>query len=453
MSELADPSAASPTWSVGELHEAVSMVLAHTFGEQIWVQGEVRNLNRSKKGHVYFDLVEPDRDGDPARPALSVTLFNTERLAVNQFLRDQGDPVRMRDGIRIRIRGRLGVYGARSTLQLVMAWIDPTHTLGVMGEQRDRVLAALAADGLLDANAGTAVAVAPLRIALVTSVGSAAHADALHELSSSSIGFRVSVLDTRTQGADAPRSIVAALALAGRGDHDLVLLVRGGGARTDLIAFDDEQVCRAIAAAPLPVFTGIGHEIDRTAADDVAHSSHKTPTAAAAAVAALAERFAGSVHDLEVQVASAALGRLARSAGTLEQLSARAGRAGAARIVRARDALDQLERRSAAAAPRTLGSARAELERQLGGLAAAARRGVDAHDRRLDGLAARARAHDPATALARGWSITRRSDGTILTDPQVLHEGERLVTTTAGGTVASVVEPAADGAPNPEDRP
>ena len=281
-----------PTWSVAELHEALNGLLVHVFGEEVWIEGEMRNLNRSAKGHVYFDLVDAGRDGDPTRPMLSVTLFDKERQAVNRHLTEQGGAVRMGDGIRVRIRGRLNIYGARSSLQLRMSWIDPAYTLGVMGQERDRVLAVLAAEGLLGANAAAPMPLVPLHIALVTSINSAAHADALHELQRAGPGFRVTVVDTRTQGCEAERSIVAALGVAAERGAEVVLLVRGGGARTDLAAFDSELVARAIVASPLPVVTGIGHEIDRTVADEVAHSAHKTPTAAAAAVADGARRFA-----------------------------------------------------------------------------------------------------------------------------------------------------------------
>ena len=185
----------------------------------------MRNLNRSAKGHVYFDLVDPGRDGDPTRPMLSVTLFDRERQMVNRHLTEQGGAVRMGDGIRVRIRGRLSVYAARSTLQLRMSWIDPAYTLGVMGQERDRVLALLAAEGLLGANGAAPMPEVPLHVALVTSINSAAHADALDELRRAGLGFRVTVIDARTQGADAERSIIAALR-RGSGPRR-----RGGAAR------------------------------------------------------------------------------------------------------------------------------------------------------------------------------------------------------------------------------
>lgn len=428
-----------PTWSVAELHEALNGLLVHVFGEEVWVEGEMRNLNRSAKGHVYFDLVDAGRDGDPGRPMLSITLFDKERQAVNRHLTEQGGAVRMGDGIRVRIRGRLNIYGARSSLQLRMSWIDPAYTLGVMGQERDRVLALLTAEGLIGANAAAHLPQVPMHIALVTSINSAAHADALDELRRSGLGFRVTVVDTRTQGAEAERSIVAALRVAVDRGAEVVLLVRGGGARTDLAAFDTESVARAIAASPLPVVTGIGHEIDRTVADEIAHSAHKTPTAAAAAVADGARRFARDLDVAAAQLPTATRGRLVRAEHALDTAAHRAGRAATHHLTAARREVDHLARAATTATPRTLAAAARTVDTAALRIAPAARRHLESTDVRLVGLAARARAHDPAIALARGWSITRGADGRVLRSADEVDAGEVLHTTLAGGTVRSTV--------------
>ena len=143
MSQQGAPGAVEPTWTVGELHDALDGLLAHAFGEEIWVEGELRNFTRSPKQHVFFDLVDPDPRGGAYPPMLSVTLFDKERQAVNRHLQSQGGAVRMGDGVRVRVRGRLSTFASRSTLQLRMTWIDPTYTLGAMDLARDRVLPTL----------------------------------------------------------------------------------------------------------------------------------------------------------------------------------------------------------------------------------------------------------------------------------------------------------------------
>lgn len=437
----------SPTWSVTELHAAIEGLLDHVFSEEIWVEGELRNLNRSRRGHVYFDLVDPGAPDDATRPMLAVTLFDRERQAVNRFLTEQGGAVRMVDGVQVRIRGRLGTYPARSTLQLRMSWIDPAFTLGVLGMERDRVLAALSADGLLGANGRVPLAVPSLRVALVTSVGSAAHADALDELRRSGIGFRVSVVDARTQGLDAERSLVRALRVAETLRVDVVALVRGGGARTDLAAFDSELVARTIASLRVPVVTGIGHEIDRTVADEVAHTSHKTPTACAAALVGAAREAHAALHDAWVRVRSAASGRVVRADQQLEQRCRDAARAAQRHLERDAHRVRSLSTRVASAAPRVLGRADATLTGTARRVGPGADRLLRRRAESLGGLAARARSHDPVRMLARGWSVTRGPDGAVLRSVDGLGAGDRITTTLADGTFSAVV----DGATRDEE--
>lgn len=429
-----------PTWSVTELHEALDGLLAHAFGDEIWVEGELRNFKRSQKQHVYFDLVDTDPRGGLYPPMLAVTLFDRERQSVNRFLGEQGGKVRMGDGVRVRIRGRLTTYPSRSSLQLRMSWIDPTYTLGVLDLERDRLLAELTAEGMLRANAATHLGPVPLRLALITSAGSAAHADALDELTRSGLGFEISLLDSRMQGADAERSICAALRTAQQLPVDLILLTRGGGARTDLASFDTGPVARAIATSTLPVFTGIGHEIDRTVADEVAHTAHKTPTACAAAVVALVRSAVENMNLTWARIAVAAQGRLELGDRRLADSGRRAGRAAVRHLDRDHQRVTHLWHRAALAAPRGIGDASSTLDDATRRIARASAHTVELAGGRLDTLAARARVHDPAVALARGWSITHTADGEVVRDAADLREGQVLVTRLGAGTVTSVVE-------------
>ncbi len=410
-----------PTWRVSELTMAVDAALAVCFPDEVWVRGEVSSLRRASSGHVYFDLVEPGENGSHPRAKLAVALFATDKASVNATLRRAGDAVRMTDGVEIRLRARVAVYGAQGQLQLKMTAIDPAYTLGQMADQRQRTLRQLAAEGLLEANARLVLAPRPWRIGLVTSVGSAAEADFLHELDASGLAFEVVVVDARVQGRDAARSVAAALARLAAGQPvDVVALVRGGGARTDLAAFDELDLARAVARCPVPVMTGIGHEIDSSVADQVAQLAHKTPTACAAHLVERARHFHLRVEEAFAAITTAALARLAAAQRDLARHRTVASRAGSTALAQAGQRLDERHRRLARSAPMAVRGARLE----------------------LDAVAARVAAVDPARALARGWSITRTADGTLVRDPGQLRAGDRLVTTVAGGVAHSqVVEP------------
>ena len=265
--------------TVRQLCDVVDQTISTLFPDEIWVRGAISGLKRSANGHVYFDLVDPDDDRGSA--VIPVALFANNKHRVNAILKRSGGAVKMSDGIEIQIRGRLAYYPRQSRLQLIMSLIDPAFTLGQLTASRDRVLATLRSEGLLDRNQRLPRPVLPLRLALITSAGSAAAADFLHELEISAHPFEVVTIDARVQGDEAVGSLLRGLHHAQTLAVDAIALVRGGGARTDLVTFDDETLARAICNSTLPVIVGIGHEIDRSIADEVAHVTAKTPTACA----------------------------------------------------------------------------------------------------------------------------------------------------------------------------
>ncbi len=427
------------TWSVGELHRAIEVILNEAFGGEIWIEGEIRNLKRSAKKHVYFDLIDSDAVNDQYPPLLAVTLFDRERQIVNRFLSANGGNVRIGDGLRVRIRGRLSTYSSRSSLQLRMSGIDPTFTLGVLDQMRERVLSALSAEQLLDRNSMVPLSPVPSRIALITSVGSAAHADALGELTTSGLGLQVSVLDARVQGLDAERTILSALDTATHLPIDAILLVRGGGARTDLAVFDQESVARAIANARVPVITGIGHEIDSSIADTVAHTCHKTPTAAAAMVVNAVRGSLDSIESDWAQVVSSSSAALAKVDGTLARAGVGLRRGSERHISHERQRVEHLWRQLAFVVPRTTSALEETLDERARRVARSARHLIEMSQERLAALDSQTRAHDPKRALARGWSITRTTSGRLLRSLDDVQAGDTIESVLADGVVQSVV--------------
>jgi exodeoxyribonuclease VII large subunit len=353
-----------------------------------------------------------------------------------------------------------------------MQGIDPTYTLGLLASERDRVLRALAADGLLERNRALPMPLVPRRIGLVTAAGSAAEADVLQTLADSGLAWEVVLVDARVQGAGSERSVSAALVAAAGAGVDVVALVRGGGARTDLATFDHELVARTIAGLDVPVLTGIGHEIDTSVADAVAHGAHKTPTACAGALVELAVVAHGRAEVAWRDIAVLA----ARTVDTgSDRLDHRARHA--ARAVRARLAVEDHRLGAAAvqarrAAPIALDRGRAAIERRAGRAEGAARGHLRVHARSLELLAARVgptataalrragaelsstashvQALDPARAMARGWSITRTEAGSVVRRSTDVEPGDTLVTTLADGTVTSTVAAVAPGEDPPD---
>ncbi len=416
-----------PTFRVSELTDAVQLALDVCFPDEVWVQGEISSLKRSAAGHVYFQLIEPGEAGAPPVAQIAVTLFAKARADVNATLRGGGG-IRMTDGVEIRIRGRLGLYGQQGRLQLRMSAIDPEYTLGRLAGDRDRLLQALQAEGLLARNGLLPVAPRPVVVGLATSAGSAAEADFLHELAVSGLAWQVVAVDCRVQGTDAERSIVAGLRALAAHPVEVIALVRGGGARTDLATFDGALVAREIAGTTVPVITGIGHEIDSSVADQVAHTACKTPTACAAHLVARARSFHDRTDQIWIEIAAQAERGADAESRRLTTQGGATARAAHAAVVTADRIVGEAGRRLALSAGRA--SEHASL--------------------RLDSVDARVGSLDPRRALERGWSITRRDDGTLVRSSADLGPGTELVTQLADGSVHSrVTDPGASSPMSP----
>ncbi|MBK7703183.1 MAG: exodeoxyribonuclease VII large subunit [bacterium] len=352
-------------------------------------------------------------------------------------------------------------------MSFTLVGIDPAFTLGQLEARRRETLTALQAAGLMERNAGLSFPVLPLRVGLVTSVGSAAEKDFLAGLAAAGYGFTVLRADCRMMGEQMVGQVTGALRALGAAGVDAIVVTRGGGSKADLSWFDHRDVAEAVARCPVPVVTAIGHEIDLSLADLVAHHHCKTPTAAAQD---LVDRIAAADQRLRRAADGAAL-QAARILGdSRRDLTGAAAALGAAVVTQVRGRHERLVHLRGAA----LGAARRRLERageraaRVGLalepqrlLASWPRRRSDlerATDRleratgavlavrraRLDHLAQKAQWLDPARQLRRGWSLTLDVHGRLLRDAAAVAPGDRLVTRLQSGQIVSIVESAGD---------
>ena len=381
------------------------------------MSGEVQRFRPSAAGHQYFDLVEKGEGAarDQVVGVLSAVIWKGEYLRLRPMLERAGE--RLADGLRIRCRVSVDFYPPGGRLQVQIREIDPTFTLGDLARRRQETLDALAAAGLLELNRQLPLAALPFRIALVTSAGSAAYHDFLATLSESGYGFEVLLVHSAVQGADAVRALPGAIALAAASPCDCVVLIRGGGAKSDLAVFDSQAVAEAVARATKPVWTGLGHEIDEAVADLVAHRSFKTPT----------------------KVAEELVARIAEAELAIVQVRDRLTRHARLSVAEAEGRLARAERRVVAARGRLM-----EVSLRLAGLAEAFRR-VSRHrlaaaEARLASWARLVEELQPTRTLRRGFSITRSESGAVVRDPGALAPGSRLETELAQGRIYSRFE-------------
>jgi exodeoxyribonuclease VII large subunit len=433
---LDDPG--NPTYTVCELADEINRAFRRTFRDGIWVRGEIQQY-QERGGHAYLTLAD-DTPGQKA--VLRVQFFARARARLRPLLAQHR--LRLAVGMKVRIFGRLELYAPSGSLGLTMTDLDPRFTLGDLAQQRDQVLRRLVADGSVDVNGRLPVSPVPLRIGVVSSAGTAAWHDFHDELARSGLGFQLVLADTRVQGPTAARRVTRAIGLLAahhrRRGLDVVVVIRGGGARNELAVFDAEPIARAIAGCPVPVWTGLGHEVDRSVADECAHTSFKTPTACAVALV----QAAGSYLDASEQAYAAVLARagedLAAADHRLVERAHRIARRTHDAVERADERLGVRIARLRARAVGPLDDARRALDRRAGRLAQRAPHLLAGENRHLDGLEARVRALDPARLLARGWTITRAADGTVVRHPEDVAEGELLTTQLADGTITSRVE-------------
>jgi exodeoxyribonuclease VII large subunit len=429
------------TFSVTELNTVIRDALREAVPENVWVRGEVQGLSESRAGHMYFQLVEKDERRDRVQAALDVALFRSHLMTVRAALH-KVPGVELADDVEVRVKGHIDVYPPTGRLQLIMTGIDPVFTAGAMAANRDRVLRTLQAEGLLRANAACELPPVPLRIGLVTSAASAAYHDFLDELDRSAFAFQVGVCDVRVQGANAPRRVVWALRRMARlaPALDAVVIVRGGGSRADLAPFDSEIVAREIAAMPVPVLTGIGHEIDRTVADEVAHTSFKTPTACGQAMVERVCEFVDRLDAVSRDVVHRARWNCVLALRELHDCARRARRGAPVALARELAALERHRGRAEELGTRATKQAAAAVDVTQRGLSSAGGRLARTESRRLDASEARLRALDPARVLERGYTITRDGDGQVVKRVARLSAGDRLSTEFRDGAAASVVQ-------------
>ncbi len=455
----ASPRQTSPTYRISELLNKIQNALDVSIPDEVWVTGEISGW-REPSHMTYFTLAEPKPQGRGFTATLSVVIFPRERYKIDAILRrNAASAITLEDGISVRIKGRLAIYPPQGRLQLRMTNIDPSFTIGRLALEKMRLLKALRTEGLLERNKAQRLEPLPLRVGLISSYDSAAFNDVVKQLSESGFGWQVTPINIFVQGSRSERSIVRAFSYVSRRAFDVIILARGGGSATDLATFDSEGVARAIAASPVPVFTGIGHEIDRSVADEVAHTACKTPTACAQALIDRVCYFDAQCAQLWEHIAGCAQAQLKDNREELWMIGREVQQAPRQSIALASQFLGGTTRRLTLATTGKLAGNKTflsdvpnRLERatrgplrnskqQLAGLTdrleTAASNAVDRRTGQLAGIEARLKALDPAKILARGWSITRKADGSVLRSATAVQTGDELTTQLADGEVIS----------------
>jgi len=413
-------------WDVGALCRAIADALAARF-HPLAVRGEIIGFTRAASGHCYFTLKD-------AQGQIRCAMFRRTASALD---------FSPRDGEQVQVRGQLGVYSARGDLQLIVESMQRAGQ-GALFEQFLRLKAQLQAEGLFDNARKRPLPALPRGIGLITSPGAAALHDVATALQRRVPHIPVTLAPALVQGEQAAASIVDALqqlaTWAAHASHplDVILLVRGGGSIEDLAAFNDERVARAIAASPLPVVCGVGHESDFTIADFCADLRAPTPTAAAELVSQprtalqdalqlLAGRLQAATYhalDMHHQTLDAATRQLERPAGLLERQHLQLMH------------MAQRLQHGTRAAMQQLGQRQQTLCKDLPN---AVERAITRHIDHLERAALRLQLLDPHLVLQRGYTLLQDASGRAITSSCQVQSGQTLHAQLAQGQLEVAV--------------
>ena len=371
--------------------------------QNVWVQGEVSNYSMSGAGHVYFTLKEDNHQ-------ISVAIFRSNASRI-KFL--------PKDGEEVIVQGQLSLYSARGQYQIVGQNVEPVG-IGALQRAYEALKQRLADEGLFDADHKKALPRFPRKIGVVTSATGAAFQDICQQLYKRYPLAEVLLHPTLVQGDGAAEGIAYALRVMNqRDDIDVLIVGRGGGSIEDLWAFNEERVARAIFASRIPVVSAVGHETDVTIADWVADHRSPTPSAAVEHIVPDQDELIAQLDGFEARLHTTIQSQLDGQKTRIQELEMRLA------PERRRDAIHQLHQ--------TVDTLDVACRSAVG-------RKLSDGENRLHTLAQRLNALSPLATLKRGYSISRKTDGAVLTAAEQVSVGDKIEVQLARGHLACRIE-------------
>lgn len=401
-----------------ELNGMVRTTLERGMRDEYWVEAELAEA-RETRGHCYMELVQKDSlSNTPVAKASAKCWKQTWMLIQPYFERTTGQPLRA--GMKVLLRVYPNFHEAYG-FSWIVTDIDPTFTVGDLARRRQEIIAALKAQGIFDMNRQLELPMFAQRIAVISSQTAAGYGDFCNQLNDNPYGFRfhATLFPAVMQGEGVEQSVIAALERIYEevDNYDCVVIIRGGGATSDMSGFDTLALAENVAQFPLPVITGIGHDRDESVLDMVACIRVKTPTAAAAYLVSHLLKVSDLIDNMNERMVRCATMRIEMQKMRLARLSERLPSVFSLVKVKREAHLDALNSR----------------------LITSVRQFFDRQTHRLDMLGQRAAALDPKLLLSRGYSITIHN-GKAVRDKDTLKPGDEIETIFEKGTVKSIVK-------------
>lgn len=404
--------------SLYELNGLVKRSIRSCLPDTYWVQAELSDVRSNYSGHCYLEFVQKDARGNNLIAKARGTIWsNVYKMLKPYFEQETGQAFVA--GIKVLVQVLVDfheLYG----YSLTVLDIDPTYTVGDLERKRREILRQLEEEGVIDLNKELEMPMLPQRVAVISSATAAGYGDFCNQLANNprGYGFHTELFPAIMQGERVEASIIAALdTIYNRMDEfDVVVIIRGGGATSDLSGFDTYELAANCAQFPLPIITGIGHERDDTVIDRIAHTRVKTPTAAA-----------------EYLIA-----RMDKCADALDEMSARLMESVRRLLLWEHQRMERLRQRIPSAVYKRIADAKYGLLSAQRDLQMVSRQFLSVKKHRLELLQQRLNDALPEKQLARGYSITLKNGKTVK-DASILKDGDKLTTMFYQGQVESVI--------------
>ena len=404
--------------SLYELNGLVKRSIRSCLPDTYWVQAELSDVRSNYSGHCYLEFVQKDARGNNLIAKARGTIWsNVYKMLKPYFEQETGQAFVA--GIKVLVQVSVDFYELYG-YSLTVLDIDPTYTVGDLERKRREILRQLEEEGVIDLNKELEMPMLPQRVAVISSATAAGYGDFCNQLMNNprGYGFHTELFPAIMQGERVEASIIAALdTIYNRMDEfDVVVIIRGGGATSDLSGFDTYELAANCAQFPLPIITGIGHERDDTVIDRIAHTRVKTPTAAA-----------------EYLIA-----RMDKCADALDEMSARLMESVRRLLLWEHQRMERLRQRIPSAVYKRIADAKYGLLSAQRDLQMASRQFLSVKKHRLELLQQRLNDALPEKQLARGYSITLKNGKTVK-DASILKDGDKLTTMFYQGQVESVI--------------
>lgn len=422
-----------------ELNSLVRKTIELTLPDCYWVEAELAEV-RERSGHCYMELIQKDEFGTALVARASAKCWrSTWSLVRPHFERVTGECLHAGMKVLLQVYAQ---FHENFGFSWIVTDIDPTFTLGDMARKRQEVIRQLKAEGVFDLNKELTLSLFAKHIAVISSETAAGYGDFCNQLSTNPYGFSfdITLFPAIMQGERTEESIISALNAINidADSFDCVVIIRGGGAVSDLSAFDSLTLAENVANFPLPVITGIGHERDESVVDMVAHTRVKTPTAAAALLTDNLKRTADFIDSARTAIARAVSRRMETERIRLNRAAERIPVLFSLVNTRHRARLDALYAKIESSVKRRLTAENTRIERLSSAIVPAVSRRLMTERHRIEMLSQRAEASDPARLLKRGYSITLHNGHTVRSAAE-LKDGDMIETRFGKGKIKSAV--------------